>query len=131
MPDEVERLFRKLEWIAPSSPNCERFAAGRVGRGVDDVEACWLDCNPRSLGDLNLAISGDGPVLVCLASAALLAVFGLLVGIRLGTNSSSAYTQELQRLNKVLVEQNRGLEDANSILLKELSSESRTPSKSA
>jgi hypothetical protein len=65
------------------------------------------------------------------ASAALLAIFGVLVGIRLGTDSSSKYTTELQRLNKVLVEQNRGLEDANSILLKELSAESRTPSKSA
>jgi hypothetical protein len=72
-----------------------------------------------------------GPFWARLVSAALFVTLGVLVGIRVGSDSAAAYTTDLQRLNKVLVEQNRGLEDANSILLKELSSEARSPSKSA
>jgi hypothetical protein len=60
----------------------------------------------------------------------LMAVLSLLFGIRIGTNSAAAYTQDLQRLNKVLAEQNRDLQDANAMLVREVNSEAATPPKS-
>lgn len=63
-------------------------------------------------------------------SAVLLVIIGSMAGLRLGTESAEAYTRDLQRLNKVLDEQNRELAKANAILLKELTSEMQ-PSKSA
>ena len=63
-------------------------------------------------------------------SALLLVVASVLAGLRIGADSAAAYTKDLQRVNKVLADQNRELADANAMLLKQLSSESHTPSKS-
>ena len=60
-------------------------------------------------------------------SAILIAAICVLVGLRLGADSAFAYTQDLQRLNKVLVDQNRELEEANRLLLKELSAQPTSP----
>jgi len=56
-----------------------------------------------------------------LVSAILIAIICVLVGLRLGADSASAYTKDLQRLNKVLVDQNRELEEANRSLLGKVS----------
>ncbi len=64
-------------------------------------------------------------------SAFLLVVVSVLAGLRLGADSASTYTKDLQRLNNVLVQQNRELTEANATLLKRNSSEPRSPSKSA
>lgn len=50
-------------------------------------------------------------------SGLMLAAMGFLVGLRIGTTSSSAYIRDLQRLNKTLCDQQRELEDANHALL--------------
>ncbi len=56
----------------------------------------------------------------------LLAIIGLLAGIRIGTDSVTAYTQDLQRVNKLLADQNQDLQDTNAMLLREVRSESDT-----
>ena len=68
-------------------------------------------------------VAATAPMLPRMVSAVLVAAMCLLLGLRLGAKSSSAYTTELQRLNKVLVDQNRELEEANRLLLKEVSSQ--------
>jgi hypothetical protein len=50
-------------------------------------------------------------------SGLLLAVMGLLIGLRIGTQSASAYVRDLQRLNKTLCDQQQELEAANQALL--------------
>ena len=64
-------------------------------------------------------------------SAFVLVVVSVLAGLRLGADSASTYTKDLQRLNNVIAEQNRELAEANATLLKEPRSESRSASKSA
>lgn len=71
------------------------------------------------------------PFLPRVVSGLLLAVVSLLVGLRIGTDSAAAYTKDLQRLNKVLAEQQRDLEEMNEMLLKQVNAESPAPSKSA
>jgi hypothetical protein len=60
----------------------------------------------------------------------LIAMLGLLSGLRLGTHSASEYIKDVHRLNKVLAEQNKDLEKANAILLKELGAETKSPARS-
>lgn len=61
-------------------------------------------------------------------SALLLGVACGLAGIRIGTDAASAYITDLHRLNKVLADQNRELEDANAMLLAQVSAEAEVPS---
>lgn len=68
------------------------------------------------------------PVWPPAVSALLLVVVSLLAGLRISAESARAYMTDLQRLNKVLVEQNRELEEANRVLLRQLSA--RTPPRS-
>ena len=56
-------------------------------------------------------------------SGLLLVVIGILVGLRIGADSLAAYNTDVHRLNKRLADQNRELQDANAILLKQVSSE--------
>jgi hypothetical protein len=64
-------------------------------------------------------------------SAFVLVLVSVLAGLRLGADSAFTYTKDLQRVNKVIVEQNRELAEANATLLKQPRSETRSPSKSA
>jgi hypothetical protein len=57
-------------------------------------------------------------------SGLLLVIVGVLAGLRMGADSATAYTNDVHRLNKVLAEQNSELQEANAILLKQVSSES-------
>ena len=50
-------------------------------------------------------------------------VLSVLAGLRIGADSAAAYTTDVHRLNKLLADQNRELQDANAILLKQVSSE--------
>jgi hypothetical protein len=59
-----------------------------------------------------------------------LATIGLLSGLRIGAHSATAYITDVQRLNKVLADQNKDLEKANAILLKELAADVRSPANS-
>jgi hypothetical protein len=63
-------------------------------------------------------------------SALLLVIIGVLAGLRLGADSAAAYTKDLQRLNKVLADQNRELEDANAMLLRQVSDSTASPKSS-
>jgi hypothetical protein len=56
-------------------------------------------------------------------SGLLLIVVSVLAGLRIGADSAAAYTTDVHRLNKLLADQNRELQDANAILLKQVSSE--------
>jgi hypothetical protein len=58
----------------------------------------------------------------------LIAIIGLLAGIRIGTDAATAYIMDVQRMNKVLAEQNQALQDANTILLRQACAELRVPS---
>jgi hypothetical protein len=63
----------------------------------------------------------------------LLAAVGLLIGLRIGTQSASAYIRDLQRLNKTLCDQQQELESANQALLNQAAESlgRQTSSKSA
>jgi len=54
----------------------------------------------------------------------LLIIISTLLGIRLGADSAATYLQDVHRLNKVLADQNEQLQDANAMLLRELSADS-------
>jgi ABC-type transport system involved in cytochrome bd biosynthesis fused ATPase/permease subunit len=53
----------------------------------------------------------------------LIAMIGLIAGLRIATRSTSSYIVELQRVNKVLCDQQHELEEVNAILLKQVSVE--------
>lgn len=57
---------------------------------------------------------------VTIVCCLILAALCTLLGIRIGTHSTSAYINDVNRLNKALAEQNTQLEDANAALLRRL-----------
>jgi glucan phosphoethanolaminetransferase (alkaline phosphatase superfamily) len=68
------------------------------------------------------------PLLPRAVSALLLVVVSVLIGLRIGADSAAAYMVDLQRTNKFLAEQQRDLEEMNEMLLKQINSETPTPS---
>jgi hypothetical protein len=54
-------------------------------------------------------------------SGLLLVIISVLVGLRVSADSAAGYMKDVHRLNKVLAEQNAELQDANAILLKQVS----------
>lgn len=70
-----------------------------------------------------LALTGlvafTGEAWMRVLSACSLGVLSGLLGLRLGARSALQYVQDLQRLNRTLVEQNQELADANGLLLKQ------------
>jgi hypothetical protein len=76
-------------------------------------------------------IAATEPVLPRAASAVLLVIVSVLAGLRVSADSANAYMKDLQRVNKVLADQNQELQEANSILLEQVSSEPKTSSESA
>ena len=68
-------------------------------------------------------IASAEPLWTPAVSGLLLVVIGVLAGLRIGADSAAAYTKDVHRLNKLLADQNRELQDANAILLKQISSE--------
>jgi hypothetical protein len=79
---------------------------------------------------LILQVISDVPLWRQAIAGLLLVAVGLLAGLRLGTHSASAYIKDVQRLNKVLANQNKDLEAANAILLREISAQSESASRS-
>jgi len=77
----------------------------------------WL-ATAATLAFLIWQTAATDPLWPRTVSGLLLVVISILAGLRIGTDSAAAYTKDLQRLNKVLAEQNRNLEDANAILLR-------------
>jgi hypothetical protein len=75
------------------------------------------------VGFLLWQIAVAEPLWPAAISGLLLAVIGVLAGLRIGADSAAAYMADVHRLNKLLAEQNRELQDANAILLKQVSSE--------
>ena len=71
-------------------------------------------------------IASAEPLWTPAVSGLLLVVIGVLAGLRIGADSAAAYTTDVHRLNKLLADQNRELQDANAILLKQVSSEATT-----
>ena len=58
----------------------------------------------------------------------LLTVISVLLGIRVGTNSSVAYITDVHRLNKALAEHNQQLQEANALLLVQFTADLKTSS---
>ena len=75
-------------------------------------------------------IAAEAPILPRLIAALLLVFISGLAGIRIGTDGAAAYIDDVQRLNKVLAEQHRELEEVNALLLKELNAEIVAPASS-
>jgi hypothetical protein len=94
--------------------------------------AGWLATGALVVG-LVWHITADSPIWSQAIAGLLLVVIGIIAGLRLATRSTTTYIRDVERLNKVLATQNKELESANAILLKELSSaaESKRPSESA
>jgi hypothetical protein len=90
----------------------------------------WLACL-AVLGYLIWQTAAAEPVLPRAVSGSLLVLISVLAGLRLGADSAAAYTEDLQRLNKVLADQNEQLQDANALLLRQVSAKSKGTSKSA
>jgi hypothetical protein len=111
-------LFRTATVCVPAAPHDAAWIQGRVmkllGWMATILVVCmltWLFANAETFWSR---------VLVSL----LLAGFGVLAGLRFGAQSSAAYIADLQRVNKVLCEQQRELEEVNAILLKQVNVES-------
>jgi hypothetical protein len=64
-------------------------------------------------------------------NALLLLLIGVLAGLRIATDSSAAYIQDLQRLNKVMANQQRDLEEANWTLITRANAETITGSENS
>jgi hypothetical protein len=75
-------------------------------------------------------IAAEAPILPRPVMALLLVLISGLAGIRLGTGGAAAYIDDVQRLNRVLAEQHRELEEVNAFLLKELNAEISAPASS-
>lgn len=71
-------------------------------------------------------VVGD-PALPRAVSGLLLVIVSTLAGIRIGTESSAGYIKDLQRLNKVVADQHRQLEEMNAVLVKQLQSSPTKP----
>ncbi len=65
-----------------------------------------------------------------LLSAVFIMLICLLAGIRVGTAGAANYIKDVHRLNKVLAEQHRELEELNSHLLKQVNAEIDAPATS-
>ena len=74
--------------------------------------------------------AANDPFLPRTVSVIVLLIVSVLAGIRLGTDSCTAYINDVQRLNKVVMDQNRELESANAMLLSKVTSQSPEPSES-
>jgi len=70
------------------------------------------------------------PQLPRIVSAVLLALIGVLAGLRIGADSSTAYIVDLQRTNRVLAQQQRDLEELNQMLLMQVGESRRIVSES-
>ena len=66
-------------------------------------------------------LSVNAPIWPPTVCAVLLVVISLLAGLSIGAVSAAKYMTDMHRLNKVLSEQNGELQDANAILLKQVS----------
>src|SRR5262245_28059675 len=75
-------------------------------------------------------ITGDGSLWSQAIAGLLLVAIGLLAGLRLGNRSATTYIQDIQRTNKTLADQNKELEAANAVLLKELDAQAEPASRS-
>ncbi len=64
-------------------------------------------------------------------TAIALAAASGLVGLRISANSTASYIAELQRLNQHLVSQNHELEEANAMLLSQVSEAAEVSSEKA
>jgi hypothetical protein len=60
--------------------------------------------------------------------AFLLLLVSILAGIRIGADAAAGYIKDLQRVNKALDDQNRELQEVNTILLKNVAAESQPTS---
>jgi hypothetical protein len=74
--------------------------------------------------------SVDVPIWPRLLSAVFLILIGTLAGIRIGAGGAANYIRDVHRLNKVLAEQHRELEELNSDLLKQINAEIQAPASS-
>lgn len=70
-----------------------------------------------------------GAIVPRAVAAGLLLGVGILAGLRLGADSAAAYIRDLQRLNKLMADQQQELEQVNSLLLKQVNTEAPEPSK--
>jgi hypothetical protein len=81
----------------------------------------WI-MNTGLLALLLWQVAAAQPLWPAAVSGLLLIIVGVLTGLRIGSDSAAAYMNDVHRLNKVLAEQNSELQEANAILLKQLSS---------
>jgi hypothetical protein len=72
----------------------------------------------------------DEPLWPRTLSGLLMVLISGMAGLRMGSDGSAAYIQDLQRTNKVLADQQRELEEMNANLLRQVSAESQTPAPS-
>ena len=110
-------IFRTTTVRVPAAPHYAAWIQGRVmkllGWFATILVACmlaWLFVGAETLWPRMLI-------------GLLLAGFGILVGLRFGTQGTAAYIADLQRVNKMLSEQQRELEEVNAILLKHVNAE--------
>jgi hypothetical protein len=85
--------------------------------------ACWL-ATVAALTLLVWQITVEQPAWLRLLCGVLLLLVSILTGMRIGTDFASGYIKDLQRVNKVLADQNQELQEANAMLLKQLAAES-------
>jgi hypothetical protein len=69
------------------------------------------------LAGLLWQLASAQPLLSPLICGVFLVFISIMAGIRIGTDGTSNYIRDLQRVNKVLAQQNRELEEINRTLL--------------
>jgi hypothetical protein len=83
------------------------------------------------LGFLLWQTTVSDPIWPHWVSGMFLAVAGCLAGLRIATDSATKYICDVQRLNRFLACQNKELEDANALLLSQISDEAEVASETA
>jgi hypothetical protein len=108
-------------------------AKSRKGAFIEDLAmlrlASWL-ATGAALALLVWQTAVEQPFWLKLLSGVLLLLVSILTGMRIGTDFASAYIKDLQRVNKVLADQNQELQEANAMLLKQIAADSPAASES-
>lgn len=116
-------LFQSLSW--------RRVPAARhatvLTEGQKMIKVCGWAVTILAASLLAWQILGDATIWPKSISVLLLVLISGLAGLRIGSLGAMAYINDVHRLNKVLAEQHRGLEDVNAMLLKQINTEVESP----
>src|SRR5262245_56466107 len=102
--------------IGPPRSRPARILGDYKNRAMVKIIACMMTI--VLIAALTWQLVDAAPEVPRAVSALLLVVVCFLAGLRVGADSAAAYIRDLQRLNKMMAEQQQDLEEMNSMLLR-------------